>query len=205
MAPYAGRISLGRFEFQNKTYQLPLNAGEDAAHGLVDDLAWSVLARGPAKLVLAVDLDDRWPFGGRVEQVFDLTESSLTITMRAINDTRHMPAALGFHPWFRRDAATGGPAVYDVRPLDADSPARPWDEVFNRLAAPPTISWPGGPTVRITSSADTWIVSERLEEAFCIEPITAPPGLANDRVAVVGPGAPLELKMRLSWSLAVPD
>ena len=216
MAPYAGRLRHGRFEFEGEGYAVPLNAGEDSAHGLVDDVPWSVVSRSGSALVLSVKLGARWPFGGRVDQAFHLTKSGLTVTLTASNETRPMPAALGFHPWFRRDANTGGLASYSVRPRLRFAPdengsprvptpdlgVRPWDDVFTGLEEPPTIRWPNGPTLRIRSSSDIWIVYERLPEAFCIEPITAPPdSLGTDRAAIVRPGEPLVLKMGLSWDL----
>lgn len=216
MAPFAGRVGRGRFEFDGTCHELPINAGEDAAHGLVEDVRWSVVSRADTRLTLSCELDSRWPYGGQVEQTFELTESSLTMTLTAINDIRAMPTTLGFHPWFRRDAGTGGPATYVVLPgaryvsdshgglpsLIADLGPRPWDDVFALLEAPPTIYWPGGPTIRITSNRGTWTIFERLADAFCIEPLTAAPGsLGRDPMAVVCPGNPLVLTMRLSWLL----
>jgi galactose mutarotase-like enzyme len=216
MAPFAGRVARGRFDFEGTRHELPLNAGEDAAHGLVEDVCWTVVSTTETRIALSCELGPRWSFGGHVEQTVELTNSGLTLTLMAINDICAMPATLGFHPWFRKDAGTGGPATYSVRPgyrylpdgsgalpsLTADLGTRPWDDVFSRLESPPTINWPGGPTVRITSNGGAWIVYERLADAFCIEPLTAPPGsLGRDPAAVVRPGNPLVLTMRLSWFL----
>lgn len=214
MAPYAGRTKDGRFQFDGATYTVPLNAGSHAGHGLVFDVPWSVRAATNTELALATELDDRWPFGGRVEETFQLSETALTMTLTILNNERRMPAALGFHPWFRRNIGTDGPASYSVKPvarfasdkdgfprlLSQDFGDRPWDDVFQGMFEPPTISWPNGPTIRITSTGDTWIVYERQPKAFCIEPITAPPNsLGTARSAVVGPGQPLSLQMRLIW------
>lgn len=221
MVPYAGRLTNGQFIFDGITYAIPPNAGLDSGHGLVFDVPWSPdISLDPTHLVLVADLDARWPFGGRVEETFDLTEESLTISLTVKNDERVMPAALGFHPWFRRDIGTGGPATYFLRPgaryvpdmdglpwvLCDDLGTRPWDDVFTQLEDAPVICWPNGPTIRITSNAQTWIVYERSQNAFCIEPITAPPNsLGTSKSAVVQPGVPLVLWMQFTWGLPEPQ
>ena len=218
MAPYVGRIKNGRFRFDGVQYVIPPNAGPHAGHGLAFDVPWSTIhSESHTTLRLATDFDARWPFGGRVEQEFVLTESELTLTMTTCNDDRPMPASIGFHPWFLRDIGTGGLATYSFSPAVRFAPAedgfpripstdlgkRPWDDVFTQLAEPPTISWPNGPTLRITSDCNTWIVYEQLPLAFCIESVTAPPDtLGTPLAAVVTPGNPLVLRMEIAWQRA---
>ena len=134
--------------------------------------------------------------------------------MTTYNDERPMPASLGFHPWFLRDIGTGGSASYTFSPAVRFAPAedgfpripsrdlgeRPWDDVFTQPAQPPTMSWPNGPRLRITSNSDTWIIYERSPRALCIEPITAlPDTLGTPLAAVVTPGNPLNLRMEIAW------
>ena len=215
MAPYAGRLKHGEFRFDGATHRISPNAGRHAGHGLVFDVPWSVVSPslGGSSLVLATDLDDRWPFGGRVTQTFDLDSTGLVVTLQLSNDQRPMPGALGFHPWFRRDIGTG-PATYRFNPRRRYAPDsdgfgrtsctdlgdRPWDDVFDVLDDDPRISWPDASSVHIKSATDTWILYERQADAVCIEPLTAPPdSLGTERASIVRPGEPLQLSMRLDW------
>ena len=214
MAPYAGRVKDATFRFDGTTYRLPPNAGPHAGHGLVFDVPWSTVTPSTgSRVVLATPLDGRWPFGGTVEQVVALDGTGLSVTLTLSNDDRPMPGALGFHPWFRRDLGHG-PARFSFEPTRRFAPAadgfprllsvdlgeRPWDDVFTEVRRWPSVTWPGGPTVHIESTSDTWIVYERQESGFCIEPITGPPdSLGTARAAVVRPGEPLVLAMRLDW------
>ena len=75
-----------------------------AIHGVVYDRPWSVVDA----TTIAIDLDERWPFRGRVEQRFELDEHGLAVTMTLTAD-EPMPAMLGWHPWFRRSIADGAP------------------------------------------------------------------------------------------------
>ena len=151
------------------------------------------------------------PVGDVASSALDGTGLSVTLTLS--NDDRPMPGALGFHPWFRRDLGHG-PARFSFEPTRRFAPAadgfprllsvdlgeRPWDDVFTEVRRWPSVTWPGGPTVHIESTSDTWIVYERQESGFCIEPITGPPdSLGTARAAVVRPGEPLVLAMRLDW------
>jgi len=81
-------------------------------------------------------------------------------------------------------------------------PPGPWDDCFTGVHTPPVLSWPGGPTVTITSSCDHWVVYDQPVDALCVEPQTGPPdqfNLGAAAGAVVTPGTPLVAWMRLSW------
>lgn len=211
MAPYAGRVKDGRFSFQGAEYQLPRNAEPHAGHGLVLDTPWRVDESSARRLTISTALDERWPFGGEVRQTFLLDDHGLSVRVELHNDSRAMPGALGLHPWFRRDLGDGAvqlafsPAAR-LAPDDDGFPRlptgdlgeRPWDDVFTGLAAPPELRWPGGPTLRILSSHQLWIVYERQATGLCVEPITAPPDSLSGG-AVVAPGRPLVLSVRFEW------
>jgi len=214
MAPFAGRLSRGHFDFQGTGYDVPPNWGAHAGHGVVFDVPWQVEERrGPTRLRMRTAFDARWPLGGFARQDVHLTRAHLTITLQVLNDERHMPASAGFHPWFRRDLGTGGNARLTLRPsgryvsgeagaalLTTDLGRRPWDDVLTGFAEPPTISWPNGPTLVLTGNTDTWVVFEQLADAFCVEPLTDPPdSLGTPIGTVVSPGAPLELRFRIAW------
>jgi aldose 1-epimerase len=210
MAPFVGRTDHGRFEFGGESYQLPLNFGPNAMHGFVFDRPWRVTDDG-----VAIDLDERWPFGGSVTQRFELGENSLRISATISNEEREMPAILGFHPWFRDELEGGGLASFDFEPgtryicddngipthTIAGGGPRPWDDSFTDVAIPPSIWWADGPTLTIETDGSHWIVCETMPDAFCIEPLSGPVnGLAAGGYATVGPGHPLTLSMTLHWS-----
>ena len=77
MAPWAGRVNLGRFAFDGR------DAPAAHHHGPPRDprrrVRPAVVGRGDD--TIAIDLDDRWPFRGRVVQRFALDEDGLEVTM----------------------------------------------------------------------------------------------------------------------------
>ena len=162
MAPWAGRTRHGRFEYGGRRLELPLSMPPHAIHGVVYDRPWSVVADDE----IAIDLDDRWPFRGRVTQRFHLDSDGLEVTM-ALEADEPMPAVLGWHPWFRRTLAEGDEPVrlrleagsMLVRdPEGIPTGARttpspgPWDDAFTDLASEPELTWPGRLRLSISST-----------------------------------------------------
>jgi aldose 1-epimerase len=209
MAPWAGRLAGGRFSFDGRRYEVPMNVDGAAIHGLAFDRSWE---RDGDDLVL--ELDARWPFGGTVRQSFDLRDDGLTVTATIANDARRMPAILGFHPWFAREAG-GDPLEYRVQPgaryrtdaagiptgeLDHSGGGRPWDDSFSGILRAPVLRW-GDLEVTIGVTSWNWIVCETMPGGVCIEPLSGPVGgLATGDFAVVEPGRPHTLKLQLTWS-----
>jgi hypothetical protein len=68
MAPYAGRIRDGRFEFRGRQHELPLLMPPHAIHGTVLDRPWRVVDHR----AITTELGPSWPFGGRAVQQFEL-------------------------------------------------------------------------------------------------------------------------------------
>ena len=99
MVPFAGRIRDGRFSFRGASHQLPLGSPPHSIHGVVLDRPWRV----EDAHTLSIDLDERWPYRGRVVQRFAMDEHEMTfqLTLQAADP---MPATIGWHPWFRRVA-----------------------------------------------------------------------------------------------------
>jgi aldose 1-epimerase len=208
MAPWAGRIRHGRFSFGGTTHQLPLGMPPHAIHGVVLDRPWQV--DGPD--AISIDLDDRWPYRGRVVQRFVVSEDGLDVSMTLEAD-EPMPAAIGWHPWFRRALEPGGQRVslcLDAAEMlirDAEGiptgermapPPGPWDDCFTDLRADPVLEWPG---LRLTlsSSCAWWVVYTEPAYAVCVEPQSGPPDAANSGPEVVVPGMPLTHSMRWRW------
>jgi aldose 1-epimerase len=209
MAPWAGRVRRGTFTFQGVEHHLPITMPPHAIHGVVYDRPWTVT--GPDSI--AIELDGRWPFRGRVAQRFDLTASGLEVSMTLEAD-EPQPMALGWHPWFRRVLEQGDePVRLAFQPgsmllRDADGmpsgervepPPGPWDDAFTDLASDPVLEWPERLRLTVSSTCRWWVVYSMPEHAICVEPQSGPPDAVNLGPDVVEPGRPVTQVMRWSW------
>jgi aldose 1-epimerase len=144
LIPYSNRIAQGRFNHDGVEHQLTLNFGDHphAIHGNAWQRPWQVLEQGSTHCALMLEHRPsgegakEWPFAYRAEQIFDLDEEGLTLTLTLENrDERSMPAGFGLHPFFPKhpDARLQFAAseVYQTGPgsLPADAIAVPaaWD------------------------------------------------------------------------------
>ena len=226
MAPFAGRIRDGRFAFRGRDVQLPLNLPPDAIHGTVFERPWGVASQAEDRVVLTIDLGPAWPFRGTVTQSIELGPGGLDATL-ALEADEAMPAALGWHPWFRRylrDALDGDDTTsaevaivvdaesmfergLDGLPTGALVPPRrrPWDDAFTGLRASPIVRWPEVLEIAISSTADVWVVYDEPREGVCVEPQTAPPDAINLAAAggaepdVADAGHPMTASMAWRW------
>jgi aldose 1-epimerase len=205
MVPWAGRIRRGRFSFGGRTFQLPINFGRHAIHGVGLICAWQVTERTATAIDLELDLPDdmRWPFGGTAQQRIELDGPTVTMHLSVTADDRPFPASLGWHPWFRKpDALEFHPTGMYARDDDhiavdqlVDVPPPPWDDCF--VNTEPVVVTINGVTVRLTSDCDHWVVYDEPTQATCIEPQTGPPDAFNIRPNMVDPGASLGAWYRL--------
>jgi aldose 1-epimerase len=209
MAPWAGRIRRGRFTFDGVERRLPITMSPHAIHGVVYDRPWRTLDRDS----IAIDLDERWPFRGRVAQRFVVNDDGLSVTMTLEADGPQ-PVVLGWHPWFRRVLADGARPVrlsLDAAAMllrDDDGiptgervapPPGPWDDVFTGLRSDPVLEWPGLLRLEMSSSCPWWVVYTMPEHAVCVEPQSGPPDAVSLAPEVVAPGAPMTQVMRWRW------
>ena len=216
MAPFAGRVRRGRFRFGDRDVQLGLNFPPDAIHGTVFERPWQV----DDPTAVSVDLGPGWPFPGRVVQKFALTDDGLDVSL-SLHADAPMPAALGWHPWFRRRlaGAAGRPAEpsapveleFDaawmyVRDADdiptgelVEPPPGPWDDCFTGLRSTPRLTWPGVLELEVASSCDHLVVYDQPRDAVCVEPQTAPPDFVNLAPSTTTPGRPLVATMTWRW------
>jgi len=207
MLPWSGRIRGGRFAFSGREWQLPVNLGAHAIHGVSMWLPWQVEAHGPQRIELALRLpqDHRWPFGGSARQVLEVSPRQLRMTLSIQAGTQAMPAAIGWHPWFLKpDRIEFHPAA--IYPRDAEGIAvlptvpvtpGPWDDCF--LNTREVVVHRGGQRLRLTSDCDHWVVYDETARATCIEPQSGPPDAFNLAPRVLQPGQALEAWYRLEW------
>lgn len=207
MAPWAGRIRRGRFEFDGRTHQLPVNLGEHAIHGVAFVLPWQVDARSPQLLELSLALpeDERWPFGGMCRQRILLGERELRLELSVSAGERAMPVSFGWHPWFRKPERLEF-SPQRMYPRDAEGmtvlplcevPAGPWDDCFINDA--PVTLHRAGQSLRLTSDCTQWVVFDELAHATCVEPQTGPPDAFNLAPRVLEPGQAASAWYRMEW------
>jgi aldose 1-epimerase len=217
LSPWAGALRDGAFVFDDVTRHVQLDAAGKAQHGVVAERPWQVeSALDGSAVTLSVafgpELPGRWPFAGRAVQSFVLDESGLLMRLEVHSSARPMPAIAGFHPWFRDQLDGGERALIQFSPsrqlieragiiVPTDSfDRRPWDAAFIELTEPPTISWPGGPSITLESDAPVWVYYEQLPGAFCIEPWTGPfNSIDTEWAKVVVPGHPLVLSFAIRF------
>jgi len=207
MLPWAGRVRRGRFDFDGSAFQIPVNFGGHAIHGVGLALPWRVEARSPVHTDLSLHLpeDQRWPFGGAARQRIEVSESAVRLRLSVTAEKCAMPAVIGWHPWFRKpDRLEFKPsAMYPldaegiaVRPLRQPAPG-PWDNCF--VNTEPVLLERGGQRLRLTSNCTHWVVYDQPAHATCIEPQSGPPDAFNLEPATLAAGASIDAWFLLEW------
>jgi aldose 1-epimerase len=196
MLPWAGRIRSGRFEFEGRSYQLPVNLGHHAIHGLGFALPWQVESHAAHCIELSLTLpeDQRWPFGGRAFQRIEAGPRWLRLELSVTAGEHAMPAVIGWHPWLRKpEHLHFAPTHVYPRDVDgiatlplADPPAPPWDDCF--INQRPLEARRRGRTLRLASNCRHWVVYDQPAHATCIEPQSGPPDAFNLEPNALAPG-----------------
>ena len=111
MAPFANRIDGGRFEFNGRTIQLPLNRPDDglAIHGFSRDRKWEVLAGDGFSLRVRDQYhgDGSILFAYTLVQAITLDEDGVELSLELTNlAAATLPYGFGFHPWFQKEPHT---------------------------------------------------------------------------------------------------
>jgi aldose 1-epimerase len=196
MAPWPGRLADARFEWRGRLIQLDRTHGRHAIHGLTWDRRWTVEAASADAATLAIELPRRqWPMGGRVRQRVSVSASHLRLDAEVEADDP-MPAAIGWHPWFRRrgdprlrvEAATyqatermvptGGTAPVCGRTDLRAGPRlgrRRLDLAYLAASSPAVIAWPDLELEIAFEPSPAPVVVYTPPDSFCVEPLMAPP------------------------------
>lgn len=121
--PFPNRLAHGRFTFEGKDYQLPLNesTGTHAIHGFTPRTRWRVVGAGGEKghafvsgqLQLSKDLPGTtWSGDFIITMTYELHSSALVVECLVENAASGpLPFGLGYHPYF---------AIPDVPDATAD-------------------------------------------------------------------------------------
>jgi len=167
LVPWSNRIRGGRFAWRGRNIQLPVDAADPhAIHGIGWRRPWSArdASESAVCLVLRHPGDAAWPFAFEAQQCFALGADGFELWMSVTNTgAEPMPAGLGHHPYFPRDARTtlqfSAAEAFendaDVMPLrrvktpaalDFSTPRAPdrtpFDTAFAGWTRPVRIGWP---------------------------------------------------------------
>lgn len=119
--PFPNRLRHGRFEFNGKTYQLPLTESTHthAIHGFTPRTPWRVVgttadddsASITGELQLSKDLPDAvWPADFVLRVTYSLNATQLRVQAEVTNpEDRPLPFGLGYHGYFRLPSAPDAP------------------------------------------------------------------------------------------------
>jgi aldose 1-epimerase len=228
MAPWAGRIENGILDWDGVRHRLSLTDGHHALHGLVFGQPWEVETATPTEAVLSCRIGPPdWPSTATCRQRFVLGDDHLLATAE-LSAEGPMPAAIGWHPWFRRygdtrirlDAAetletrdlipTGRRLPVDAMTDLRQGPVigtRSLDHVYPDPQPPARIRWPTVGLQLDWEGAIRAVVVHTTPASFCIEPQTAwpnAPALAADGIEETGlvrleTGGVLAAAMRWRW------
>lgn len=122
--PFPNRIRAGRFTWDGKEYQLPLNDGtkQNAIHGFACRHPWRVVEQGADATRAwltgefqgstdAPECASLWPADYRIRLTYQLAVGELSLLAEVTNpDSKPLPFGLGYHPYFRLPFASGGRA-----------------------------------------------------------------------------------------------
>lgn len=227
LAPFPNRIAYGRFAFDGEQIALPADpdGAPHALHGEAWRAAWRVDARDAAAVEFVAPPPRAWPWRYDLRQRLALAPDGLDVTLTLRNeDTRAMPAGLGWHPAFARraachvrlDASGYLPTGPDNLPLDeAPLPPRwtfatgcdgaaiaPIDHCLTGWDGRATLVWPD---IALTLSAPGCSFLQAYAPAdgdfLCLEPQTCAPDAVNRDAAFglrrLAPGETMTLRIRI--------
>jgi aldose 1-epimerase len=105
LAPWPNRIKDGRYKFNNKIFELPINevAKNNSLHGLVANSEWQVLSKTQASVELGYYLDSPEIYPGKLKLTtsYILHEDHLEVCIHALNIGQEVaPYGVSIHTYF---------------------------------------------------------------------------------------------------------
>lgn len=123
LVPYGGRLRQGRFEFEGRSHQFPLNALPErhSSHGDGWTRPWTLRHLERRRAVMSFEADESVPLQYRCDQSVSIAGDCVSIQLSAHNLSAHrIPVGFGLHPYF----ADRGHAI-----IKAEVPAQwRWDQ-----------------------------------------------------------------------------
>lgn len=231
LVPFSNRIARGAFQFGGRAYKLAPNAPQvdprNPLHGYGWLSEWQVIeAEGNSAIIEHVHAKGAWPWSYRARQHFTLDDTGLSTQLEVRNlDKKPMPAGLGFHPYFPRNADT----VYlgqhrsewqvdeeclPVSLIQSDRPRDWWegkpagarcvDTAYMSRKGALSIKWPDkGIGARVSPSDNlsvTVVYIPESKEFFCVEPVSHETNAINhlgSGMAILQVGETLQAAMRI--------
>lgn len=211
LVPFSGRIAGGQFQDAQRRISLPPNfpgrpVDPNTLHGQGWLLPWQVDHASDMSAALSLHHPPGdWPWDYRAKQSFELHATGFTQQLRLTNlDARAMPAGLGVHPFFPRNAQTllvaqhrgewqttadGIPSqeVSEDRPVDwwngAPVETRLVDTAYSGRSGDLSIVWPDRDMALSIRPSDTLphtvIYVPPGKSFFCVEPVSHIPNAHN--------------------------
>ena len=228
LVPFSNRIANGRFRLDGRDVRLSPNfrgSHPHPLHGFGWQSAWQVIRQtGNAISMEHTYSGGAWPWQYRAEQTFTLGADGLTMDLSIRNESPDpMPAGLGFHPYFRRDACTRYLGLHrgewqndgDCLPRQLDLNGEPldwWhgrpvgtrsvDTVYTERVGPLEIFWPDRDLSLTVACSDelahTVVLSQPGQDFFCVEPVTNMTDAFNrGGFHLLGSGETLRINVRM--------
>ncbi|HYR65211.1 MAG TPA: aldose 1-epimerase [Reyranella sp.] len=166
LVPFSGRIANGRLAFDGTEIVLKPNwpGGRHPMHGDGWARPWTATRSDAQSADIVYEHDGRegWPFRYRARQTYRLESDTLTVAMSIENlESRVVPAGLGLHPFFVRDADTelacraqhAWRTDAEVLPIERIAVPHQWDFATSRRVDGVTVDsgfegWDGRATIR---------------------------------------------------------
>src|SRR4051812_26870840 len=119
LIPWPNRIAGGKYAFQGREHQLPINehVSRAAIHGLVRWVPWNVVEREPHRVVVAYGLHPQpgYPFALALRLEYALSAGGLRVSTRATNvGAEPCPYGAGAHPYLHPGSPTVDTATVHV-------------------------------------------------------------------------------------------
>ncbi|WP_104116424.1 aldose 1-epimerase family protein [Arthrobacter sp. B1805] len=110
VAPWPNRIADGRYSFDGSDFELPINEPErgTALHGLVFDVAWTLVEHTPSAVTLACTIRpaDAYPFELSLQARFSVDGQGFRTDVTAVNTgDRRAPYGVCPHPYLMAGAS----------------------------------------------------------------------------------------------------
>lgn len=227
LVPFSNRIANGRLVFDGQEFKLEANwpGVRHPMHGEGWARAWDVARHDGqgAELVYEHDGKKGWPFRYRAQLSFRLDERALGVTMAIENlEGRAVPAGIGLHPFFTRDAdsalAFRAAAVWlgdaEVLPTQRVAVPTEWDyskardiglgldNCFEDWDGRAAITWPGrGLGLELQASPPfhhAVVYTPASRPYFCVEPVSHVNGKVAEARLAAGATLAGEVVFRVS-------
>lgn len=198
MAPWAGRIQNGRFQYHGKTIHYPsrIPGFVHSMHGFTRDMPWQIVEQTQDCLAVRFvhQASEEWPFSFEIVQYYRLSEEGLLIDVEVQNTgLEAMPFSMGHHPFFPIEGDTKlyakvqqawfsdeelMPTYLDNHPLvqrlENGYPVKEasWDTIFTGWDKSAQVEWSNRRLhYTVTSPMDFFVLYNPIDENwFCAEP-----------------------------------